>query len=111
MDVYVDQCCLTPGRYVLTCQNYKGPFGWSNASVEIQGQKYCNNFIGRKARRIVMITGTAYFSYSCKDRNFQWIYIYQKFAMYLNFIFVSIADQERKSVETTQNITDVTIGN
>ena len=60
VDAYVEQCCLTPGRYVLTCQNDKGPFGWGNASVEIQGQKYCNDFIGRKARRIVMIAGTAY---------------------------------------------------
>ena len=58
VDVYVDQCCLTPGRFVLTCQNDKGPFGWGNSSVEIQGQKYCNDFIGSKARRIIMITGT-----------------------------------------------------
>ena len=58
LDAYVDQCCLKPGRYVLTCQNDKGPFGWGNASIEIQGQKYCNDFIGGKARRIVMITGT-----------------------------------------------------
>ena len=55
--MHIERCCLTPGRHVLTCQNEDRPYGWGNASVEIQGQRYCDDFFGSMARRIVVIKG------------------------------------------------------
>ena len=57
---HIERCCLMPGRHVLICRNSKTAFGWGNAFIEIQGQKYCDDFIGNEARRIVTITGNVY---------------------------------------------------
>ena len=54
---YVERCCLTPGMHILTCLNEKGPYGWGNGSIEILGQRYCDDFIGFKAMRRVPIFG------------------------------------------------------
>ena len=55
------RCCLQLGRHILRCQNtaiWGGtPNGWGNVSLEIQGQKYCNNFFGSTALRDVLISG------------------------------------------------------
>ena len=57
---HIARCCLVPGRHVLICRNNKTPYGWGNAFIEVQGQKYCDDFIGNDARRIVTITGNLY---------------------------------------------------
>ena len=53
--VKYERCCLIPGYHTLTCHNEKGPFGWGNSSLEINGQRYCNDFVGFKAMRRVLI--------------------------------------------------------
>lgn len=52
-----ERCCLNPGKYALICQNLVRPFGWGKASIKIQGQEYCNDFVGFKAIRSVSISG------------------------------------------------------
>ena len=54
---YIDRCCLPPGSYTLACKNDKGPFGWGNSFIEIQGMRYCNNFFGSETFRRVLIKG------------------------------------------------------
>ena len=51
-----ERCCLTPGYHTLTCHNEKGPFGWGKSFIEIQGQRYCDDFVGFKAMRRVNIS-------------------------------------------------------
>ena len=50
-----ERCCLLPGVHALSCQNEKGPFGWGKSSIEIQGQLFCDDFVGYKAMRHVLI--------------------------------------------------------
>ena len=50
------RCCLLPGKYVLICES-ENPYSWRQGFVEIQGRKYCNDFMGFKAHRLVDITG------------------------------------------------------
>ena len=57
--IFVEYCCLLPGQYVLTCENNKRPVGWGKDYLEIQGQRYCDDFIGSITRRTVFITGNA----------------------------------------------------
>ena len=55
--IYFDRCCLRPGIYTLVCKNDKGPYGWGNSSLEILGQRYCDDFVGYKGLRRVAIAG------------------------------------------------------
>ena len=50
-------CCVQPGNYTLTCYNTKSPYGWKNGKITINGQDYCDDFIGYKAMRRVTIKG------------------------------------------------------
>ena len=60
--VYVERCCLAPGLHTLTCYNEKGPYGWGNGSIEILGQRYCDDFVGFKAMRTVSVLGKIEYS-------------------------------------------------
>ena len=55
---YWDRCCLTPGVYTLICSNDRGPYGWGNSFIEILGQRYCDDFVGFKGFRRVIVTST-----------------------------------------------------
>ena len=52
-----ERCCLIPGKFTLTCENTKKPVGWYEGYVEIQGHKYCHDFMGYKAMRQITIAG------------------------------------------------------
>jgi len=41
---YNETCCLKPGAYTLECFD-EGADGWHNAYLEIDGNKYCSNFV------------------------------------------------------------------
>ena len=56
---YIDNCCLTPGVYTLRCMNLEGPYGWGKSFLEIQGQRYCDDFVGSKGLRRIDIKGTS----------------------------------------------------
>ena len=59
-NMYMHRCCLSPGIYNLICKNEKHPFGWGNASVEIFGQHYCDDFVGNMVVRKVKIKSRIY---------------------------------------------------
>ena len=51
---YSERCCLSPGEYNLQCHsNY--PAGWNGLYMEIQGNRYCNDFMGHTALRKIHI--------------------------------------------------------
>ena len=59
---YYERCCLLPGRYTLTCidklkKHSVNTYGWGNAYIEIDGQRYCDDFFGFKAMRTVSVIG------------------------------------------------------
>ena len=63
---YTERCCLAPGEYTLICNDWLwlangsegyGGSGWSGGFMEIQGNKYCDDFIGYKAMRKVNVSG------------------------------------------------------
>ena len=56
-EVHYDRCCLSPGNYTLICQNTKSNHGWGNARLEIEGERYCDDFVGFRALRNVFIKG------------------------------------------------------
>ena len=53
----VSKCCLKPGLYSLFCHNLVKPFGWGKGYLEIQGRRYCDDFVGFKAMRKVIVSG------------------------------------------------------
>ena len=55
-------CCLSPGRHTLNCINKKSEFGWGNFTFEINGKRYCDDFVGFKARRTILFESKEYAS-------------------------------------------------
>ena len=55
--LYIHRCCIDPGQYTLTCINTKHPHGWKNGYIEIEGYRYCDDFMSYKAMRRISITG------------------------------------------------------
>ena len=56
-EINYDRCCLPPGRYTLICINQKSAYGWGNAFLEIDGKRYCDDFVGFKAMRTISVLG------------------------------------------------------
>ena len=58
---HLDRCCLPPRHYTLTClsRGYGRSvgWGWGNSYIEIDGEKYCDDFVGWKAMRSISING------------------------------------------------------
>ena len=52
---YIEGCCLPPGSYILTCQNYINPSGWPKGFIEFQGRRHCDSFLGSKTMTKVKI--------------------------------------------------------
>ena len=50
-----NDCCLTPGNHTLTCYNTRYPHGWKKGFIVINGRRYCDDFIGYKAMRRIII--------------------------------------------------------
>ena len=50
-----DRCCLPEGRYTLTCKNTKSVYGWGDSIFEINGERYCDDFVGFKAMRRISV--------------------------------------------------------
>ena len=57
---YIHRCCLEPGDHTLTCINTKEPHGWKQGFIEIEGNRYCHDFMGYKAMRRIAITSMKY---------------------------------------------------
>jgi len=53
---YAERCCLSLGEYTLTCSNSDN-VGWRGGFLEIQGHKYCHDFVGYNARRKITVVG------------------------------------------------------
>ena len=56
MLINAHRCCLAPGNYTLTCKS-ENRYNWWQGYLEIQGRKYCHDYIGYKALRHVQIIG------------------------------------------------------
>ena len=54
---YLHRCCLKPGEYTLTCTNMNNDHGWKKGYIEIQGHRYCDDFMGYKSMRRITILG------------------------------------------------------
>ena len=61
--IFVDRCCLPPGHHVLICHNRIGPFGWGGSSLEILGQRYCDDFVGFRVMRKISLFGNNNFPF------------------------------------------------
>ena len=51
----IQRCCLRPGQYVLTCSNKMNPYGWGEGYIEIQGHRYCNDFMSYRIMQKVTV--------------------------------------------------------
>ena len=54
---YEQRCCMAPGQYTLICQNTEYPDGWYGGYIEIQGHRYCDDFLAYQAMRRITIKG------------------------------------------------------
>ena len=54
---YIQKCCLKPGQQTLTCINTIKPYGWDDGYIEIQGHRYCNDFMSYRSMQTITITG------------------------------------------------------
>ena len=61
-EIHYERCCLPPGQYTLSCLNRQSKYGWGNASLEIDGKRYCDDFVGFKAMRTVSVLGKIEYS-------------------------------------------------
>ena len=52
--VYIKQCCLPSGTHTLKCKDAWGD-GWDGGYLEINGQKYCDNFNSNKHEEDITI--------------------------------------------------------
>ena len=53
-EVNVDRCCIKKGDYILSCKS-NNQHSWKQGYLEIQGRRYCNDFVGYRALRRVKI--------------------------------------------------------
>ena len=44
--VYIEECCIDPGFYMLICLDDNDDEWKSGSSIEIQGTKYCDPWMG-----------------------------------------------------------------
>ena len=58
-DYTIQRCCLSPKTYDLTCRDTfeKEMDGWNGGAIEIQGHKYCDDFVEKSVKRKVAIQG------------------------------------------------------
>ena len=54
---YIQRCCLKQQDHILTCINKKNPYGWGDGYIEIQGHRYCDDFLGYKSMQKITIRG------------------------------------------------------
>ena len=54
---HIQSCCLEPGYQTLTCINLRKPYGWDDGYIEIQGHRYCNDFMSYKIMQRITIKG------------------------------------------------------
>ena len=52
---YIERCCITPGQHTLTCINKQKPFGWGMGYIEIQGHRYCDDFMSYRLMQKITI--------------------------------------------------------
>ena len=52
-----EKCCLSSGNHTLTCYNTRQPHGWKKGFLTINGERYCDDFMGYKAMRRITIQG------------------------------------------------------
>ena len=69
MHTYVERCCNLPGQHLLRCRietSWERDQGWAENFIEIQGQRYCHDFIGYSAVRRINLIGIIrkYFTYT-----------------------------------------------
>lgn len=56
--IIIQRCCIAPGNHDLFCRNTINPLGWGSASIEIQGQIYCDELSdGYERKEDVLILG------------------------------------------------------
>lgn len=55
---YFQRCCLKPSEQTLTCINTKNPYGWDGGYIEIQGHRYCNDFMSYRLTQKITIRST-----------------------------------------------------
>ena len=60
MKTHYDRCCLSPGKHTISCINEQSTYGWGNAYLEIDGERYCDDFIGFKSMRTLFVQGREY---------------------------------------------------
>ena len=61
---YIQRCCLEPDEYTLTCINKIKPFGWGDGYIEIQGHRYCDDFMSYRLMQKVTIRSKNYKYYT-----------------------------------------------
>ena len=75
---YTERCCVLEGYQTLTCYNTEKPQGWKNGYLEIQGRRYCDDFMSYKAMQRILVKGIyrGFFVYSLKLRINDYIFLY-----------------------------------
>ena len=55
--LFVERCCIAPGKHTLTCDSTIPTRGWKDAYLTIDGHTYCDNFIGFKLMQKITVAG------------------------------------------------------
>ena len=56
-EMYLQRCCLKPGRHALTCKNNRNPYGWDEGYIEFLGHRYCDDFMSYTMMQMINVNG------------------------------------------------------
>ena len=89
---YLQRCCLAPGQYTLICQNTVYPDGWYGGHIEIQGHKYCDDFLAYKTLRRIIIKGNIIIKSITRDHKTRSNSIYSSLFPNVCVVFLDIGE-------------------
>ena len=60
MHTNIERCCNVPGQHMLKCEikrSREKDQGWAENFIEIQGHRYCHDFVGYSGLRRINLIG------------------------------------------------------
>ena len=55
-----ERCCLEPGMHILKCYSSPPAHGWRDTYLRIDGQRYCDDFVGYESYQKINFTSTQF---------------------------------------------------
>ena len=100
---YIQKCCVLPGEHIFTCKSYNSP-DWSQNTVHIKGNRFCDDVHGFEAMFRLNYTGT-YFHFKRGKNTFTLYFIQYQYETTLSTIcnITELIDSSSNKLSTEGN--------